>query len=47
MAFLEKRALTVLKRDRLQIGPQILSWEPIELNFEAVSKQIAATPVVL
>lgn len=44
---LERNDYTLLKKGQLEIGPQILSWTPIELDFEAVGKQIAGNVVIL
>jgi len=43
---LEQKGMTVLGRDELQIGPQILSWEPIEIDFEAIGMNIATNPII-
>lgn len=44
---LDKNGLTLLDKGALRYGPEIISVEPIELDFEIVGKQIAGNPVIM
>jgi len=44
---LSQNGLTLLEKGALRYGPDIISLEPIELDFEAVGKQIAGNAVIM
>lgn len=44
---LNQSGLTVLEKGALQYGPEIISIDPIEMDFEVVGKKIAGNPVIM
>lgn len=44
---LDKNGLTLLEKGALKYGPEIISVDPIELDFEIVGKQIAGNTVIM
>lgn len=44
---LRQSGLTVLEKGALRFGPEIISVDPIEMDFEVVGKKIAGNPVIM
>ena len=44
---LNQNGFTLLEKGALRYGPEIISMEPIELDFEVVGKQIAGNAVIM
>jgi len=44
---LNQNGFTLLEKGALQYGPEIISIEPIELDFEVVGKKIAGNPIIM
>lgn len=43
---LEANGLTVIKKGQLQVGSQIFSWKPIELDLGAIGKGVVTNPII-
>lgn len=44
---LDQNGFTLLEKGALRYGPEIISVEPIEMDFEVVGKQIAGNPIIM